>query len=56
MSVDYVGLIADHDLALSDLRKDWMAAVGEKNRAEAMRRINKALDYRLKLMKLRDTK
>ena len=56
MSVDYAALIADHDLALSDLREDWMGAVGEKNRAKAMRRINRALDYRLKLMKLRDLK
>ena len=47
-------LIELHDETLNTLRDEWLNAKDEKTKNQAMNRIDRALDYRLKLMSERE--
>lgn len=53
--MDIHRLIELHDQTLDELRREWLAATDPKKKQAAMVRIDNALDYRLKLMDIRDS-
>lgn len=52
---EYIKLIMEHDKTLSLLRSQWMDAKPPE-KTKYMDRINSALDERLRLMSIRDSK
>lgn len=54
MKEDYPSWIKEQDEILADLRLEWKAAK-EESKDKWMNRINRALDQRLRIMKLRDS-
>lgn len=54
MKEEYIKLIKERDVILSELREQWMKEEGLVEKEKLMRKINKQLDERLRLMNLRD--
>lgn len=54
MRAEYEKLIAERDVLLGDLRKQWMEAREPGERRKAMNKINDNLDERSRLMRCRD--
>lgn len=50
----YINLIVQTDATLAMLREFWIGASNDNERSKMMERIDKALDERARLMKLRD--
>lgn len=54
MKEEYMKLIAERDVIISELRDSWMKEENLIEKEKLMRKINKQLDERIRLMKLRD--
>jgi len=54
MKEEYIKLIAERDVMIGELRVSWMKEENLIEKEKLMRKINKQLDERLRLMKLRD--